>query len=97
MSTDKILDLNQLATLACLDISEEERERLAKDMEAIIAFASRLPEVDEVLFDGKDALEVTQLREDSSACCFSREDLLASAHTRREGYITVPRVWKEKS
>lgn len=97
MSEDKMLDLDQLAKLACLDISAEEREFLAKDMEAIVAFASRLPEVDELLFDKKEAKDVKQLREDLCGGCLSREELLASAHTKREGYITVPRVWKEES
>ena len=90
-------DLDQLANLACLEIAAEERERLRKDMEAIVAFAAELPAVDESVFDAQDALDLSLLRKDACTPCLSREAVLVSAHTKREGYITVPRVWKEKS
>jgi aspartyl/glutamyl-tRNA(Asn/Gln) amidotransferase C subunit len=89
-------DLDQLAKLSCLEITAEERERLIKDMEAIAAFAAGLPSADDVSFDVEDALDVSSLRQDVCADCLEREALLASAHSKRDGYITVPRVWKEE-
>ena len=97
MSNGKFPNLDQLAALACLELSAEEKEGLTADMEAIVAFAAGLPAIDGDLVDGQTALDVSELREDVCLPCLSREEVLAPAHTKRDGYITVPRVWKEES
>lgn len=96
MSNGKIPNLDQLAALACLELSAEEKEGLTADMEAIVAFAAGLPAIDGDLMDEQEALDVSELREDACAPCLPREAVLAPAHTKRDGYITVPRVWKEE-
>ena len=91
------VDIDRLADLAKLSLSPEERERLTKDMAALIAFADRLSAVET---DG-DTLPVSAprdipaLREDTPAPSLPREELLRAAKTREDGYITVPRVVKE--
>ena len=97
MSGTSRIDLDQLTALACLELSLEERERFLQDMEAIVAFAGELPEVEKSVLDGMNAIDVSRLREDVCDNCFSREDLLACAYAKQDGYIAVPHVWKEKS
>ena len=95
MSNDKKLDLDRLASLACLNLSEEERARLTVDMQAIVAFATGLPAAEEGLCGGEDAVDVSQLREDVSTSFLYGDEMLASAGSVQEGYITVPHVWRE--
>ncbi len=89
------MELEKIAELACLTLTPEERKRLEKDMEEILAFANDLPDLAEEQDLTDAAVDVCLLRTDAPADCFPRETLLAAAHGRTEEYITVPRVLQE--
>lgn len=89
------MDIEKIAELACLSFSPEEKEKLARDMAEILAFADGLPalETEDDLTDV--AVDVCALREDVSGACLPRDELLASAKSRTDAYITVPRIRQE--
>lgn len=89
---DKAL-AEHVAELARLELPSEEGEALIKDMNDIVRFASRLAEVE--LAETDTTLSHTRkhsLREDIPENNISREELLRSARTVSDGYITVPKV-----
>ena len=89
------MDFDRIAALACLTFSQEEKEDLMRDMESMLTFAATLSATNGEENEITDPTDVSLLREDLTSPCFERDALLSSAKTQREGYITVPRVWKE--
>lgn len=88
------INVKNIANLARLNFDDTETEKLSCDMNAIIAFADRLSEID--TSDTEAAAHIVPMsnvfREDIPEPSFARDDLLAAAKTRADGYITVPRV-----
>ncbi|MCH5183398.1 MAG: aspartate--tRNA ligase [Oscillospiraceae bacterium] len=91
------VEVEYVAALSRLRLTEEERASLPDEMEAIIGFANRLSAVDtsgtpETAHAG-DLQNIW--REDQVAPSFPRDLLLENAPTGEDGYITVPRVVEE--
>ncbi len=88
------IDVENVAKLARLSLSPEEKAAMANDMEAIIGFANQLSEVD--TGDTQVTAHVIPLNnvfhQDSPVSEFDRETMLANAPTRTEAYVSVPRV-----
>ena len=85
------LEIRHIAKLARLEISEQEAEQLARDIEAILQMAGRLPEN----ADAQTGLEAgcpAPLRRDIRTPSASREALLANAPEQRDGYLVVPKT-----
>lgn len=89
--------IEKVARLARIEISEEEKESYAQDLMQMIAFADRMADC-----DVEDAEPMTHilplhnvLREDICKPSPSRESLLKSAKTVREGCFYVPRIIEE--
>ena len=87
-------DLDKIAALSGISVSESEREALLSDMAEMVSFAERLA-------DGGDCAsapyylphdEINVLREDIPSCSTPREALLAATSSVTGGYISVPRV-----
>ena len=90
------LDLNHIAALARISISEEERPALLADMHALLTLASHLCEAEGA--DVSSDRQATPPRSDRPEAILEeaeREKLLRSAPTTAEGYISVPRVSRE--
>ena len=88
------IDIDNIANLARLSITAEEKKAFAEDMKSIIGFANQLSEIDT---DGVDATAhvvpmYNVFRADVAKNDFDREELLAAAPTKADGYVTVPRV-----
>jgi aspartyl-tRNA(Asn)/glutamyl-tRNA(Gln) amidotransferase subunit C len=87
-------DIQKLATLSRIDISEEETGKLQKDMEAILGYVSELDSVE----DKKDDLVVGEVhnvfREDGTPheAGIHTEALLAEAPASESGYIKVKKI-----
>jgi len=88
------VDVERIADLARLSLSGEEKARVAADMAAIIGFADQLSAVDtEGVGEATYVVPLKNvLREDEPVCTCTRDELLANAKTKAEGYVTVPRV-----
>lgn len=91
---EKRINVKAIADLAKLDFSKEELVSLEKDMNAIIGFAQYINEADisvaEELCSNAELKNV--FREDIPECIYKRDELLAAAKTKEDGYITVPKV-----
>lgn len=90
--TDELLD--RIAHLARLEIKEEEREKLKKDMNAILAWVDKLKEVDT---EGVDSLvymsdEMDNVREDVVANQLTQNEALENAPDTDGTYFRVPKV-----
>lgn len=90
-------NVRSLARLARLAFAPEEEERLAREMEDILAFASQMQELDVAhVPPTQHVLELhTVLREDEVRQSLSREAILEAAPCRVEAYIAVPRTVEE--
>lgn len=88
------IDVDNIAKLAKLSFSAEEKKTLASDMAAVINFADSIADIN------TDGIEATAhiaplfnvFREDSAESNFERSELLKAAPTTADGYVTVPRV-----
>ena len=89
--------INNLARLARLQFSEEEKEELKKDLQQMISFVDKLNEVDT---EGVKPLlhmspRVNVLREDVVEGSVSREEALLNAPEKNESFFLVPKVIKK--
>ena len=90
----KRIDVEAVANLARLTFTAEEMEAMAQDMSAIVAFADKLSALD------TENVPVTAhvvplsnvFREDAPGAPTDRDELLANAPTKADGFFTVPRV-----
>ncbi len=91
---EPVIDIDNIANLARLSVTAQEKAAFAEDMQSIIGFANQLSEID------TEGIPVTAhvvpmknvFREDIPQNEFDRDELLAAAPTRADGYVTVPRV-----
>ncbi|MEP7265520.1 MAG: Asp-tRNA(Asn)/Glu-tRNA(Gln) amidotransferase subunit GatC [Bacteroidota bacterium] len=90
--------VDQLARLARLNLSEEEKEELAGDLKRILDFVEQLKEVDtdgvKPLIFLNDNTEST--RSDESISTITREEAFTNAPDHNEEFFRVPRVINEK-
>jgi aspartyl-tRNA(Asn)/glutamyl-tRNA(Gln) amidotransferase subunit C len=89
--------VDQLAHLARLQFSEQEKEAIRADMGKMVAFVEKLKEVDttgvEPLLHISDAANV--LREDRIQGSVSREDALRNSPVADDTFFKVPKVIKK--
>jgi len=94
MPSDAPIDIDYLARLARLELSEEEKRTLAPQLEEIIAFVDRLQSVDvegvEPTAHGIPRFNVW--REDRATPPMERAKLLQNAPAQRDGQVVVPKV-----
>ena len=88
------INVENVANLARLSLSDKEKESLAKEMNAIIDFANQLSELDtEDVPITAHVVPISNIfREDEVTNKPDRDELLANAPTKADGYFTVPRV-----
>ena len=89
-----LIDIENVANLARLSLTDEEKRTLPEEMGAIIAFANQLEALD------TDGVPITAhvvpmknvFREDEPETLFTRDELLANAPTTDGDYMTVPKT-----
>ena len=86
--------VEHVANLARLNLTEEEKEQMTKDMEAIIGFADQINSLD--IADVKPTDHVIPInnvfRDDVVAPSMDREKLLSNAPNQDNGCFSVPKV-----
>lgn len=90
-------EVRYVADLANLRLSDEEVQRMSKDLGHILTYIEQLNELDtknvepmaQVLFDSD---ETATLREDVVRIPLSNSDALANSPASGHGYFKVPRV-----
>ncbi|GEP94157.1 Asp-tRNA(Asn)/Glu-tRNA(Gln) amidotransferase subunit GatC [Chitinophaga cymbidii] len=89
--------IQQLATLARLEINAGESEEIRHDLQRMITFVEKLGELDTT--DVKPLLHMTSdtnvMREDEVLPLISREEGLQNAPSHNEEYFKVPKVIKK--
>ena len=84
---------DRIAALSRLSFEGEARERMAQDMESILRLMDTIAAVpfsEEEFSLPADGQEV--LRGDVAQPSLSREELLANAKGKKEGFFTVPKM-----
>ena len=92
-AVDKI-NMDNIAELSKLSMSEKEKEQLAADMADIIAFVNQLEQLDTTGVPATAHVVPLKnvFREDEPHLSYNRDDLLAGAPRKQDGYIFVPQV-----
>jgi aspartyl-tRNA(Asn)/glutamyl-tRNA(Gln) amidotransferase subunit C len=95
--TDK--DVSYVADLANLELTEQERERLAKDLNSILDYIDRLNELDTTnvppmaqSLSGPSEGRAEAWRPDELRPCLAREDSLRNAPETDGSFFKVPKV-----
>ncbi len=86
--------IEHVANLARLNLTEEEKQRFTTDMEAIITFADQLNELDIKEIEPTAHVIPIQnvFRKDEAKPSFDRDALLANAPSKADGCFSVPKV-----
>lgn len=88
-------DVDRIATLARLELTDDERTRFAAQLSAILGYADQVQQADTAgIAADAPAPPLTRLREDELVPSIPRETLLAQAPAadREAGLFKVPRV-----
>ena len=85
-------DIEYVAKLAKLKLSDEEKERLVNQMGDIVEFANKISELDtEGIKPTNHILEVKNVfREDELKESYTRDEILKNAPKKEAGCIVVP-------
>lgn len=91
--------IDHISKLALIDLSEEEKEKLAKELGDIISYFKKLETLDtsniEPMTHPIDNLK-NVFREDEPWESLSTEEALKNAKHKKDGYFKAPRILKEK-
>jgi aspartyl-tRNA(Asn)/glutamyl-tRNA(Gln) amidotransferase subunit C len=87
-------DVDHIAELARLRLSDEESQRMTRELNSILAYIDEVMAVDtEGVEPLHHVLDMTNVfREDKPGPCLTREEALKNAPDRTEEYFRVPRV-----
>lgn len=87
-------DVEHVADLARMYISDEEKKALESELSAIIDFADKLSEADtEGIEPAAHAIHIQNVfRKDEVAPSYKREALIANAPDKQAGCFAVPRI-----
>ena len=89
-----IKDIEKLALLARIELSEEEKQKMVKEMDSILGFVDQIQKAD-VDITEREAGEVRNiLREDGEPHESGKytEDILREAPKTRDGYVEVKKI-----
>ena len=86
--------VEHVANLARLNLTQEETEHLTKDMESIIAFADKINSLD--INDIEPTAHIIPInnvfRDDIIKPSMDREELLSNAPNKENGCFSVPKI-----
>lgn len=89
-------EVEHIADLARLALTEEEKERFRQQLSAVLEYAARLQELDtEAIPPTATVLPLRNiLRPDEPRSPTAREDILANAPDAEENCFKVPAIWE---
>lgn len=89
-----LVEVEHIAQLARLHLSEEEKIRFREQLSAILEYAARLQQVDTRDIPPTSSVlpPRSRLREDEPRAPLSRDGILANAPNSHQGYFCVPPV-----
>ena len=86
--------ITYLANLSKIHIEDDEREKLVSDMSAIVNLMDAISEItmeDDLNLNG-EGVNLEHLREDEIVASYDRENLLANASHKKDGFFVVPKI-----
>ncbi len=88
-------EVDHVAALAKLALTEEEKERFARQLSAVLDYAARLNELDTAAIPPTATVLPLRnvMRADQPRPPAPRDDVLANAPAAEEGCFVVPGVW----
>ena len=89
-----IKDVEHVAKLARLALSEEEKEKFAPQLNSILEYVNALNEVDTTGVEPMaHSIKISNvMREDEVKQDFSREEMLKNAPEEEDGFFRVPKI-----
>jgi len=89
-----IKDVEYVAGLAKLELSEAEKRKFAKELDKIIKYIEQLKEVDTLNIPPTSHIIPMEnvLREDKVEISLSQDEALANAPDKKDEYFKVPKV-----
>ena len=89
-----IKDVEHVAKLARLELTEEEKEKFTKQLGAILEYAQQMNEIDTTGVEPMaHAIPVVNvMREDVPECRQTKEELMANAPVEENGFFRVPKI-----
>jgi aspartyl-tRNA(Asn)/glutamyl-tRNA(Gln) amidotransferase subunit C len=87
-------EVEHVARLARLELSENEKERMTAQLDAILGYIDTLNALDTAGVEPTTTVipMVSVMREDAVRPSLDREDALANAPDREDGFFRVPRI-----
>ena len=87
-------EVEHVARLARLELSEDEKERMTVQLDAILGYMATLNAVDTAGVQPTTTVipMVSVMRDDTVRPSLDREDALANAPDREDAYFRVPRI-----
>ena len=95
MGEDRIsrTQVEHLARLARIDISEDEKEHFTKQLNQVLEFFRKIDEVESESIESELLVELSNvLREDKVKSSLTQEEVLSNASASENGYIKAPRT-----
>lgn len=91
-------EVEHVARLARLGLSEEEKERMRAQLDSILTYIDKLKQLDTGGVEPTShVIPMTNIfREDTRWSSLSQEQALANAPDRQEGFFRVPRILEEE-
>jgi len=88
------MDIEKVARLARLELSDEEKSIFGKQLDQVLEYMEQLEGVDtEGVEPTSHAIPLSNVfREDEQRDSFPREEVLSVAPEEEEGYFRVPRI-----
>ncbi len=92
-----LAEVEHVARLARLELSEAEKERMRSQLDAILTYIDKLRELDtrDVEPTSHAIPMVNVMREDEVRPCLPTEEMLANAPEREGDFFRVPRIIEE--
>ena len=89
-----IKDVEHVAKLARLALTEEEKEKFAPQLNAVLEYVDELNEVDTTGIEPMaHSIKISNvMREDEVKQEFSREEMLQNAPEEEDGFFRVPKI-----
>ena len=89
-----IKEVEHVAKLARLELTEEEKVKFSKQLGDVLEYALQMNEIDT---EGVEPMShaipiVNVMREDEVVHEFSREELMANAPLKEDGFFRVPKI-----
>ena len=84
------IDIDHLANLSALEISEEQRATFEKEFEGIMGLVEKINNAEVTNDIEYEPIDVSELRDDVAEVGLTQEEVLTNAPDKKQGCFAVP-------